>query len=173
MAVARGGGPRWTGSTDRGGGSAPRIADVAPTQRPRGSHAGGHTDGPEVDRREVGARGWRAWTAQAGPVAMAHGGTTAGRRRRTAASDGERRRTASDGERQRTASDGERRRTASDGDAAPSGKGGDAKRERGKMTGRCSPRVRPAWRGDGERRRATASGNCERRTVPGITKRTR
>jgi len=86
---------------------------------------------------------------------MAHGGATAGRRRRTAASDGE------------------RRRTASDGGAAPSGKGGDAKRERGKTTGRCTPRVWPARRGDGERRRATASCDYERRMVPGITKRTR
>nr|BAD32111.1 hypothetical protein [Oryza sativa Japonica Group] len=48
MALARGGGPRWTGSTDRGGGGAPRGADVAPTRRPLVSHAGGETDGPDL-----------------------------------------------------------------------------------------------------------------------------
>nr|BAD03718.1 hypothetical protein [Oryza sativa Japonica Group] len=48
MAVTRGGGPRRTGSTDREGGGAPRGADLAPTRRPRGSHAGGPADGPDL-----------------------------------------------------------------------------------------------------------------------------
>nr|AAK92571.1 Hypothetical protein [Oryza sativa Japonica Group] len=73
-----GGGPRWTGSTDRERGGAPRGADVAPTRRPRGSHAGGRTDGPDplgVDRTAEGvALGRRARAAQAGLTAMAHGG---------------------------------------------------------------------------------------------------
>ncbi len=47
---------------------------------------------PRVYQTAAGARGWRARAAQAGTVAMPHGGATAGRRQQTAVTDGERRR---------------------------------------------------------------------------------
>nr|AAN08243.1 hypothetical protein [Oryza sativa Japonica Group] len=63
---------------------APRGADVAPTRRPRGSHVGGRTGGPDLPKGRSdgggGSRPARAGTAQAGPATMAHGGATRMRR---------------------------------------------------------------------------------------------
>nr|BAD69369.1 hypothetical protein [Oryza sativa Japonica Group] len=82
MAVARGGGPRWTGSMDRGGGGTPRGAHVAPTRRTRGGHVAATRaaglDGPDLPPGRSdgggGSRPARTGAAQAGPAAMAHGG---------------------------------------------------------------------------------------------------
>ncbi|BAB92561.1 P0497A05.4 [Oryza sativa Japonica Group] len=91
---ARGGGPRWTGSTGRGRSGTPRGADVAPTRWPRGSHVGGQMDCPDLPPgRSDGGGGSR-------PGAHGHGSNRpSGRgawrrgatlRRRKAASGGDR-----------------------------------------------------------------------------------